>query len=495
MTFSFIKDKPYPFTPGKYITGGGDILKAIFETPGQGQNAEVYFSFGVMNSNTPQQINSWRVNLNVYNCDYGGVTTSIEKLPFQGKLRARMSGICTINDYANMDGELLSPISTWQMRLHSKTLLENSESLSPNSQDSTQYYDGGCVAYDIIVQPDQTNLAPNELSDVFAQPMGLINTGVLTSDALGSTVFTDTLNQYSVKFGGNLTVKFSGSTSFIWWEGNFANVNTWNFTPRLVVQRLVAGVLTIISVTNGTTQVLGSSFPGFAFPFNIATSGHANLLPMLTTSLARNNTCYIPEIDWNETFSNITVEANDNVYVELFIFNTLNGGGPTVGTDHGLQIQLTNYLNDIKYSQFTYAPATTADGYRVFDFLSSLLENTTGQPNALISKYFSPNGPGYKFMLTNGYAIRNYGANIYQPKMDIQSCLNSLQAIFCLYVGIRKLNNIEYLVVESVNDAFNNNVIATFANTSDWMDNNNAAVCYNKVRLGYNKYEGLNLIQ
>lgn len=501
----FLEDKyGLKFTYGSKngLSGGGDLLTYIAETVGLGPTSDVFFSIGFKIGNTLQKVNEWRINLSEYeSVDYGSgrgyVMTSIEKMPMQGKLKSRMSVPCTINAPVNMDGFLLKQIPVYNLRLHSKTLLQISHCISPSIQLSNPFFDGGGNIFGCCVQPDQSKLSTNELKEVYTQDLGIVNTGLtIVSDPTYTTglPFTDLISQYTPATSGLLSVKWSGSFDFVYYQGPTAPVNLF-IIPRIVVQRSIGGVQTIVSTTNGTPLVFVAPTTD---PFNIATAGLADLLPDITPTLQRQICKNILGITFAEdaNFRDIPVQAGDNVYVHLLIPRDGASGIPFAsGGISGASYQLYNYTNDIKYSQMTTTPATKAPAYRAIDMLNQMVESITGQKNAVISSFFSEGGRGYEFLFTNGYGIRNFSTDIFLPKKSLQEFLEDLQSQWCLAVGIKKQDDKEYLVVEEISAFFKNRVIDTFTETFNWKNKIASKFSYNKVELGYEKFEGLNLIQ
>lgn len=505
------------------LVGGGQILKNIYETIGFGPNSKVFFEIGYKKVNTLERVNQWRINLNEYDCvnygsDKGYVQTSIEKLPLQGKLRSRMNSSCTINGFDTMDGEILTPISTWLTRMHSKTLLETTRCLSPTLQLSNEVFDNGGSIFNMLIQPDQSQLSPNELEDVFTQPVGLINTTTRTNtgdvDAVLGLPFTDLICNYQPRTSGYLSIKWSGSTNIIWYNGvpptTLLRMNM-TITPRIVVQRMIGGVATIISIVNGTPvnytlPTVGVYAGGAGYAIN--TSGLAYLLPSLTTSLARSQCNIIQNHTWDEdvAFRDIRVNSGDLIYVQLFIPSDDTTNIPF--TEYGLVfgMQLDKFTNDITYKQLTSTPATQSNTYRIFDVITQMLENLTGQKNALISRFFAKSGTysgdvrpydgyGYEYVVTNGYSIRNFGSNVFLPKKTLEEFLSDLQSIFFLAIGMKKIDNVEYMEIEYAPKFFETRTIDIFDETFEWHDKHSHNLCFNKAELGYDKFEGLNIIQ
>jgi hypothetical protein len=493
MLFTFAEDS----TNG--LNGGAQLLKDIYEN--HGPDSEVYFEVGYWMHNSFRQIKSWRINLQDYDCDFGGVSTTIEKMPLQALFRSRQSAPCTINDYANMNGDLLGNISPWRLRLHSKTLEEITVGSSSQQQETNTYQDNGHNSFVVFIQPDQSNLNPNELSTVYNQPVGLINTGIFTPPtAYLASIFTDGVNQFTPQFSGFCNIKWSGE--FVWWAyqgrwemGIVGGVGSpddqfcWTVTPRLVIQRMIGGVLTIINSVLGTTQNLDRNSPGFAYPV----APGFGTFPMVSNSVDRVNFNKVP-FNWNETFTGVEVQANDNVYVHLWLQPT-GVAASSSGVYNGLVMQAENFVNNIRYDQLTSAPPSECDGYRIIDVLNQFVENMTGFPNRVKSPFFEEGGFGYKYMLTNGYALRNFGSNIYKPKKAFQGLINDLQAIFFVGMGFQTINQEDFIVIDAVPKFFQNKVLGIYGDTFEWKDKHNPKVCYNKADIGYNKFEGLNLIQ
>ena len=546
MTFGFssdfIEDKyglKFTFiTDGKKI-GGGQYLKQIYDA--HGDQAEVYFSIGYANAqgNPYEEIKSWRVNLEEYELDFGsaiaefaGVLTSIEKMPFQGKLLARQNTACTINQYLTMDGDLLTPIPVNTLRLHSKSLQESTICQSPSPQTSPAIDPSFFLDSYIIIQPDQSNQIISELSDVFNQPVGILNTGsrlpsisstpptpnssdangillsgtINTPSAVYAPPFSDNISQYTPTTSGILEIKWQGGgpqTSFYWYKGTGAGIRNqwWSITPTVVVQRLIQGSWQIVGQYYGTTSILAAfsdsgqnptapmvgSWNPSATNCNLASTQY--ILPGVTGSTPRANIIQCSGYTLNEDFKNISVITGDNVYVHFLL--APNG---TTKTPDGGWIQLDGFFNTITYTQLTTTPGSTADGYRIIDVLNQQIECITGQKNAVKSKFFSKGGFGYNYMLTNGYALRNFSALIYQPKKAFSSLFNDLQAIFCLGKGIQEINEVENVVIEYFTDFFKTRIIKRYDNTLEWKEKHNSKFSYNNISLGYNKWQGLNLL-
>lgn len=487
MIFSFNKD-----TDGK--TGGGVILEEIHSNINKGPNYEIYFEFGIKRSETYEQVNKWRVNLNDYNkVDYGsgfgGVSTSIEKMPFQAKLKARETVPNSINGYSTLDGQLLTPISTWQVRLHSKTIELTSLASSASPQRSAEYNRPTGGFNNLIAQPDQMNLVTNELKDVFAMPFALVNQiGLSGSSPASVNIFQDFLCQYTVTNEGFLNVSVNASFDVWLWHNN-RQFQPAGAEPRIqgrykiMVQRLVSGVQTIVFDGFGSLFNIDSSSPGWTFG-----TPPSDVLPTVTGGDRAN--CNKVPIDWTMTgANNIPVEVGDNVYVFYLITPT------TTLSDSTLCIQFDNYLGQVRYNQLTTTPATNALGFRIIDVLNQTMEFMTGQKNAVISPFFEKGGAGYNYLLLNGYSIRNFGGLAYNFKASWSLLFNSLQSIFALGAGVQKDDDLnEKYYIDYITQFFKSGVIETFTETLNWQDlgTNNL---FNGAELGYNKFEGLNIKQ
>lgn len=488
------------------LTGGGQFLESVYNTIGEGPDAEVFFEVGEKRSNTYLPIKKWRIYLVDYNTDYGGVSTTIEKMPFQAKYRARATAPCTINEYQNMDGEELTRIPSYTLRLHSKKLLQSTQAISASPQVGNQKVSDLQLYY--VVQPDLSNQSITELNEVFNQTFALVDTETGTDPSTAGTPaaaniaalnfkpFTIGLSQYIATTNGSLDVKWSGTSNFYYYK-NAGDSMWWQITPRVVVQRNDV----IVGVYVGTTYNLSTNAGGAVphpsapmvctYPYNIATAGEAYILPGVTGSVPRHNVVRITDYTWDELFQNIPISQGDNVYVQHVMCPPFASG--TTGFD--CYIMFDKFLNDIKFTQLTSTKGSKCEAFRIGDVLNQMLENVTGQKNAMVSSFFGAGGFGYKYMLANGYSIRNFGGIAYRFKKDIASLLTDLQAIFFTGVGFKEDNFVDKMVVEYAPDFMRNRVIGTYKQTFDWKFTHGAKYCFNKAKLGYNKYEGLNLIQ
>jgi hypothetical protein len=544
----FLEDKygmRFTFLEDKGLTGGGFLLKQIYETKGEGANALVYFSVGYWNCSTPVQINQWRINLNEYECQFpGGVLTSIEKMPFQGLLRSRMSAPCTVNDYTGFDGELLTPIENSNIRLHSKSIYETSEFSSNGPKDTGESLEATLDTY-FVIQPDQQDQSISELNQVFTQPCSFLNTTsnlpaqtgsptdptVATSDGIYTSLgpppvvgdpYKNLISQYNSTTNGSLQIKWSGSVgSFFWWQGGAGNM-FFKLTPSVVVIRNVGGIKVVAYQAYGTTVVLSSggagtspnptppmigyfndtATPGGIAPVGTGTKTDLNLastqfiLPSVTGSTPRKQCNQVDGYIWDETFDNIPIQIADEIYVHILMTPFMTS---VALASHF--IQGIDFLNTITYKQLTSLPGSIAPMFRIFDILNQQLEAMTGEKDSLISPFFDVGGFGRNYFLSNGYGIRNYGGKAYKMKKDFMSTIDSLQSVFCLGAGIKRVATSvpnkykEYFVLDYIPNFFSNGVIARYDNTFGWKAINNPKVCYNKAELGYEKFEGLNIIQ
>ena len=537
----YIEDKfglLFSFEEAGGITGGGDFLMNIYET--YGDQAEVYFALGYAKSqqipsySTGQIIKRWRVNLQEYEKKdgshrnrFGGIMTSIEKMPFQGKLAARMKTKCAVNAVLNMDGDPLTPISSYTARLHSKTLEETTIFSSPAPITLPESVSTFFDTY-LVFQLDQNGSVINELYDVFTQPAGILNTGSrlpasagVPAPANGSGIyltggpstpltsalappFSTLISQYIPSTSGLLSISVvGGGPNTSWYYYGFASdPGYWTATPRVVVMRLIDGVYQIISETDGVTKIIsvggtptGNPYPtppmigSFPSATNLNTSSTQYILPSVTGFTARADCHQVSGYSVDEELLNIEVLAGDQVFLHIILCPNR-----TVKTEVSSWIQLDNWFNTITYKQLTIAPPSTAPAYRFFDVINQMLENITGQKNALRSPILEEGGALWNVLTTNGYALRNFNALINQPTMDLESILSSIQAITFIGVGIQEINEIEYMYIDYAPNLMKSLVIDTYLDTLQWEESHDTSYSYNLWQLGYNTWQGLNLI-
>lgn len=492
--FTYASGSTYPGQ--KNITGGAEILYNLYETIGS--EAEVYFQFGQKVSNSYNPLYTGKINLNVYHREYpGGVSSSIEKMPLQATFLARKSAPVTVNNAQNFDLDKLTPITTNTVRLHSQALQETTSAVNPTPEVSDLQQDGGgnLQGYQYVIQPDTNIQNPTELQTCTAEPLGIINNVPGTP----SVIYGLGLYQYQAQYAGTLNINYSGFTRFWFFQSVLWVANLYT---EVVQMRMVNGVYqTLQTWTGAVTQVspldvplTGSNWgtniiPAVSYPGLPGPGPGAPSYIMLGTS-------YIPVVrdniygygdtpySWNVDLTNIIVEPLDQFYVHLRFDMTASSLPHTL-----YYMQLDQYQNTLSFTQVTLAPATTANGYRIFDILNQQLECCSGQVNALKSSYFSPGGAGYNYLLANGFAIRSFLGNAYSFRKDLESLLSDLQAIFCIGWGFSVIDGVEYLVVEHISHFLNpNNIILYIGNSYGWYDTHGAKYVYNQAQLGYSNY-------
>ena len=480
LLFTFIKDL-------NGTTGGGETLRYIANTIGLGPNHPVYFEIGNKKGMTFLPIKKWRVNLQEYECDDKGVATSIEKMPFQAKLRARMSSICSINSYQGVDGEVLTKIPTYTGRLHSRMITERSRSQSVTFSRSNEYYAVLGHTNNLNMQLDSTNIQIDELKTLNNAPCALINRTGNPSSLPQVNIYDDFLFQYKAATSGFLTVEVSGSGNFWLWHNNrqlspAGAEFDWGYFARIVVQRFDGGTWVETVVASETLKIINSASTGYDF-----TTPPEDVLASVTGT-SRANSNKVP-LTWNLKAEDVNIVAGDNVYVHINFFT----GGTTL--DGPLVIQIDNVLSDLQLKQDTITPQSTANGFRIFDVLTQLLENITGQKNAVVSPFFEEGGQGYKYLLMNGYSIRNADGLKFTFKKDLESLLDDLRALFFIGIGFKEINGVDIMHVDYAPEFFKDRLIAEYPECYNFKDLISQEYSYNEITLGYTKYEGLNINQ
>lgn len=484
MLFTYAKGATYPGQ--KNITGGAEILYNLYETIGN--EALVIFQFGQKVGQQFNPLYQGKVNLNVYYRDFGGVSTSVEKMPFQATFLARKGAPVTINNFQTFDLEKLTPITTWQLRLHSQALQETSQGTVTTVQDSNLLLFSAHPSSYVTMQPDTSNQTISELNTFISAPLGLI-------DETATPIITEELFQFQAQFAGSTNVQFSGSINayfFLWGNvgpapGHAPIVNHWAWTiaPRMIIQRLVAGAYVTISDVTDSSQAL--FYDPNSYPDNIV---YPAIDPHLFSGIDATDYDKLVGVNYTWTnspaFQGISLLPLDRVYINLD-FQWSNPGG--LGVTNLTQMVISKAVDVLTITQVTLAPSTTANGFRVLDVLNQMMECITGQQNAVISDFFSPGGAGYNYMLLNGFSIRGYGGQAYSFRKDLESLISDLQAVFCLGYGFSTINGIEYLRIDTVDKFFNpNNIILKIGNSFEWKDGHGSEWIYNEVQLGYSRY-------
>ena len=159
----------------------------------------------------------------------------------------------------------------------------------------------------------------------------------------------------------------------------------------------------------------------------------------------------------------------------------------------------------VKNTEYTYCnitqesifPTTSSNAFFVHEALSKVLESISGLNNVLKSAYFgrenskprsyATGGEGSRLVITNGSQIRNLPQSK-MPTMSFDDIFDSLDAVYCIGVGIEDLNNEQVFAVEGRRYFFNSSTWNTFKNVPKINITVANNYYFNNVEIGFSKW-------
>jgi len=196
-------------------------------------------------------------------------------------------------------------------------------------------------------------------------------------------------------------------------------------------------------------------------------------------------------------FFSTTVNQNDQFFLVMFIQLL-----PTTGTSvANYDIDFDWTTANIQLNSNTSKPATMANAWAIHEAINKVCGLIIDQDTAIYSEYFgrtnsSPvayasNGCGSFTAITNGYQIRGESINDNRPTISISELFDSLNAIWCIGVGIDTLSNGEQVLRWEDRNHFFDDTVIILTIPDLPLDIEYSIIpdlYFNQVLIGYEKY-------
>lgn len=429
--------------------GGGNELEALYET--DGADGLAVLEFGLIYNQAREKQFSGNINLNTKNETEVGIECTVERVSFEHAFRTRYTTKVSLNSSTSYDGDYIVGPPSLNLRLHSKNIVKISQavSLEPSINEQNSNTTTNPASNVHYIQPDTTNIEPDELQEMDGSPMGITNTDP----------FTDQRYQYKAAEGGFLEIFYS------WYmQGGPYYLST-------------GGQPVITSDIDGTwANNVGGPVHDYQMFVWVERAGalvSQQFKPAVSNKFPIPNTFYID------------VQKDDQIYVGIKVTHANNVQGWYTDT----------YVNTINFKQYTIAPPSNCIAYKVIDFLNHLVATITGKTNRVISEYFGPGGAGEHLAITSGYAIRKFDVSIDKPiQCDASTAFESLAAIKNIGIGFKTVpdpitgDEEEYIFVEPQPYFFKRGIIATISEAYEWNGGHDKDRTFNQVLIGYQTY-------
>jgi hypothetical protein len=416
---------------------GLDLLEFVYEE--SGSDGVVLFEYGYEQLGAKQVQYSGTVNFNTRSMTIDGVQYQIEKTFSEQLLRTRIDTKVALNATVDLDGNPVVPPTPIKIGLHSKKIVK--ASVGKNTVEATSPVLTTFNHSTILILPDTTNAAQAELAEMYTMPLAIGWEGGVIQN-----LFDLNLNQFKAAEPGYSLIEFKSKFNLVAQMnssgGPFTNYSLYAF---VYIRRAGA-------TAYQTSQLVASgSSPDFGIT--------------------------IP-VDFSINFP-FVLQADDTIF---FFFRWTSDC-----TRYNLVFN--NYESQIKVTTQTVAAASTCYGYRLYDAINHVMQCITGKANLLSSSFFGPGGCGYKYLLTNGYQLRNFDIANKPPMASLDDLLKGIHPIWC--IGLQYTINealSQIAIIEPIRSFFGDKVVYNLRTVYDYREDHDKAITYNEVEIGYEKF-------
>jgi hypothetical protein len=439
-----------------------DIIELIYVK--DGQDGSINLIYGHINDDLSETIEyEGKLNLNTRKKMNGRVTCTIENAGFHELINSREEMNVNIFDTKTIDNGnkvIKNPID---VTLHS-------QALQRSTLVKGGIYQEASFSANIFNIPQWFHLpfagpSPDDIQTFYGTGIGIFN---------------------FLEIPANPPADYYDNYTFL----DFTENGNFKFNFNLIFRTIYVGVLDHFRIKFWCRIVRSG-----AVLENILVYDSGNL-PRYNKSLQLTN--YVHTLSTGITGSTPEFTRNllvgDKLYCfGQFDFGSLDGDGTfMINTEY-------NDLNPetmLQITALTQLPDTLSKGMLTYECLQSIIESITGSSNLLKSEFFGRiangyalDGTGSKFLITNGFFIRNFNITGRALNITLKSILQSLKAIWNIGVSYEYVAGILKFVIEDINHYFQDNEIIRITEYSDYSEETAKEFIYNEVEVGYNKFQ------
>lgn len=442
------------FTRGQ----GYELIKSAYEAEGNDAMIEISFKF----DDQDDFLFYGKLDLNTYGLDEDAIScTIIESNEFRDLLSSRNETKINLLSETTLDNVIVPPGSTTDVILYSKAIQKGVKMVPGDLNTSnTSFILVTGVINDVLPgfiehQYEEIQESPSYTTQVYNGFYILANDVYMLKvvdpgnyNIKASLVFNSNINISAAPlFGGDATTKFRVI------HKTFTNVR--GTTHEIDVQEIEVD-RNLIGITNVVQDFT---------------------------------------IDFERQYDEL--EADDRIYIWQTLQVLVDDGLPSQYTYSGTRTYYANAF--IEINALTTYPETSVSGFRFFEAFDKCIERITNQSNRFESNFFGSavdgyvaNGCGSKYIITNGFQLRNYNKNEKPTLISFKELFEGASAIFGLGMHIRPDDDGDKVIIEKAENYYHNKEIIVLTAPSNYVKTVNRDRIFNKINIGYSKYEDEN---
>ncbi len=420
-----------------FVGNAADYISMVKKT--EGINAQLRLTKEERHPVTDRWVQSYNgyLDLTTYQEEEGRIKLKFNSGGIESILKSRESEIIEIDRGETIDGKLMDPFTTVDLNLPGRNIfLESVWDVAAMSYDQEIYVnsDAGNTRNTTATVPlELLKKSHEQANSTYIASAGSINNGVSTMMLLNNM---DRTRQFKVKVNNIRFNCYTTKNQASWAYASISLVKFANGTNYNVKER---HTIWIARHDNAKPPIFGGNY-----------GGTQSLNYQWETQLLQNESIGIE----------ILLEADlkngwgDQRYAN-FYFRFLDGGTISIQED-------------------SYFEASNIKAVKPFEVINRLLHAYTNQKNLLKSEILQ-SGKWKDLLLTNGFWIRGFSRekDAFLPEEDkkfkplttsFKECLNSLDTIGNIGIGIERNGYQEKIVVEELSYFYNQNVTIVLPN-------------------------------
>lgn len=372
------------------------------------------------------------INFNTRRRSNDGVEVQIEKQAFDALLRTRSETKVDMTQVKDFNDAAVVPPSPVRFKLHSKrlrksaVLKDNAADMPPSTISTNNIFS--------YIQPDTTNPVTQEIDETFSMPLAITFQTAIAEDRF----------QFNPKEKGKTRIHWAGEFDWVI-VFSISPLGHYELTPTMQIVR--GGQI----LTTLTTPTLSGSTSGI-------------------NAIVHHSFDMVHEYD---------AQVGDKLFFNVFV--------KTAAISRVVRVK--DWKGVLEITQETQADASYALGYRLFDMLNFAIQCATGKANTLQSSFFSPGGCGYKYLVTNGFQLRNFDIANRPVKAAWKDMLEGIGPVWNNGVQFgQNLQGADRVIVEHFDYFFQGLTrIVDLQDVYDYNEEHAQDVTYNEAELGYQK--------
>lgn len=430
---------------------GRDLIETVYNA--NGQDGEIKFQYGYTFEAVDYILFAGKLMLNTYKWYAEKVECAIETEDLDTVFTSRLETKVDMTQVKTFDGVDIVPPTPFNLELHAKEILTKIESNTSNKIFESNSYTSHTNHVSIL--PDNTEAAISEIDENFQYP--------LTSQF--DSPFD--LDEYIVKpkTDGTATIQINLDMDiYIKRQSLFTNDRTFTAQLHYIKYKWNVGTQAYDTIVT-----------------NITTSGDTHTFPnSVTPDMTFNIKGAITETD--------TFTKEDKIFCYVFLFFNTN--------DYGYKFKLTqnNFTFNMQYLEASLA--TPANVWFLEDVVRQCIKVISNNSYAFKSSFFErmnanqlTDGCGSRYVVTNGFQIRQFEIGTRPLKVDLKKVLQSLNSIFC--IGYNYINDSSgaYVRIERRDYFYQDREIVAISDLQSYREEVAIDIIYNELEMGYDKFQ------